>query len=111
MTGTLPLVLAQGAGGQELFNTLIFAVLIFGVIYFLILRPQRKKEKDRQAMLAKLERGDRVVTIGGIHGEVESVKERHVILLVDRKQGTTLKTERSAIHRIVSPESSDEEDK
>src|SRR3972149_2353254 len=80
-------------GGYE---SIIFIVLIVVVLYFLILRPQKKKEKGHREMLSKIQRGDRVVTIGGIHGEVENVKERHVILLVDRERGTTLNVDRRA---------------
>ena len=66
-------------GGYE---SIIFIVLIVVVLYFLILRPQKKKEKEHREMLSKVQRGDRVVTIGGVYGAVETVKEEYVILLV-----------------------------
>ncbi len=100
----LPL-LAQGGLGE----TLIFVALIFGVLYFLILRPQKKKERQRKEMLSDIKRGDRVVTIGGIQGELTGVKEHHVILLVDPERGTSLKINRSAVHRVITRESDEEE--
>jgi preprotein translocase subunit YajC len=96
----------RSGGGYE---GIIFIVLIFAVLYFLMIRPQKKKEQKRREMLKQIERGDRVVTIGGIHGEIASVKENTVILLVDRESGGTLKMSRSAVHRIVSDESDENE--
>ena len=106
------LILAQETpkrpgGGYE---SIIFIVLIVVVLYFLILRPQKKKEKQRKNMLSKVQRGDRVVTIGGIHGEVTGVKEQSLIITVDRERGTTLKMNRGAIQRVVPKDSDDTED-
>jgi len=102
---------AQGPAaspGAGLFQTVAFAGAIFAVLYFLILRPQRKKDQQRKEMLSKVERGQRVVTIGGIYGEVQTVKEEYCILLVDGERGTTLKLRRSAIHEILPQESEEE---
>ena len=91
-------------------TSIIFIVLIVVVLYFLILRPQKKKEKERKDMLSKVQRGDRVITIGGIHGEVTGVKEQSLIILVDRERGTTLKMNRNAIHRVVAKDSEEAEE-
>ena len=106
MTASTTLTLAQGGGGG--YQSLIFIALIFGVLYFFILRPQKKKEQQRKAMLSQLRRGDHVVTIGGIHGEVVNVKENEIILLADAESGATLKMGRSAVHRVISEDSEDE---
>lgn len=106
MIASASLVLAQGGRGYE---SLIFIVGIFAVLYFLILRPQKKKERQRKEMLSKLRRGDRVVTIGGVHGEVINVKEKEIILLVDSESGATLKVTRSAVHRVISTDLEGEE--
>jgi preprotein translocase subunit YajC len=98
------------SAGFEMVKTLLFAGAIFAVLYFLILRPQRKKDQQRKEMLSRVERGQRVVTIGGIYGEVQSIKEEYCILLVDAERGVTLKLRRSAIHEIL-PEDSGEEEK
>ena len=62
--------------------TLGFLVLMFGVLYFFMIRPQKKKEKAVKAMLDALKVGDRVLTIGGIYGTVTGVKDDQVIIAV-----------------------------
>ncbi len=57
-------------------------ILMFGVFYFLLIRPQQKKEKDKQAMIQNIKKGDRVVTSGGILGTVVGVKDNIVVLKV-----------------------------
>ncbi|MGE5197137.1 MAG: preprotein translocase subunit YajC [Deltaproteobacteria bacterium] len=58
-------------------------ILIFIVFYFLIIRPQKSKEKEHQKMLSGLNKNDEVVTTGGIHGTIVNVKDKTVILRVD----------------------------
>jgi preprotein translocase subunit YajC len=64
-------------------TTLIMFGSIFLVFYFLIIRPQSKKQKEMRKMIEALKKGDKIVTIGGIHGIVSTVKERTVIVKVD----------------------------
>ena len=71
-----------GGGTSGLLGLLPFAA-IFAIFYFLIIRPQNKKQKEAQRMLADLKKGDRVVTIGGVHGVIQSIRETSVILKVD----------------------------
>ena len=67
---------AQAAGGAgSAFASFIPLILIFAIMYFLLIRPQQKKLKDHQAMVAALRRGDQVVTQGGLVGKVTKVKE------------------------------------
>ena len=103
---------AQG-GGFEMVKMVVFFGAVIAIVYFLMIRPQKKKEQQRKDMLNKIERGDQVVTIGGVFGEVDSVnlKEEFVILLVDRERGTTLKYRRGAIHEILAKDSGSAEDK
>ena len=101
----------QDAGGMGGLGMIIYFVLIFVVIYFMFLRPQKKREQERKDMIGKIKRGDRIVTIGGIHGEIQSVKENHVMLLVDRNTQTTLKVSRSAVNNVINPELVETEDK
>jgi preprotein translocase subunit YajC len=75
-------------------------VAIIAIFYFLIIRPQNKKQKETQKMLSQLKKGDKVVTIGGIHGTIQSVKEQTVIVKVD--EDTKLEFSRSAISNIVT---------
>ena len=58
-------------------------VLIFGIFYFLVIRPEKKKQKDHQEMVKNLKKNDEVVTSGGIHGIVVNLKETSVVLRLD----------------------------
>ena len=73
-------------------------LLIIAVFYFLIIRPQNKKQKETQKMLAALKKGDRVVTIGGVHGTIQSVREKTVVVKVD--DTAKIEFSRSAIASI-----------
>ena len=67
---------AQAAGGAgSAFASFIPLILIFAIMYFLLIRPQQKKVKEHQAMVAALRRGDQVMTQGGLIGKVTKVKE------------------------------------
>jgi len=76
-------------------------LIIFAIFYFLMIRPQRKKEQSRRDMLDVLEKGDKVVTIGGIHGQLVTVREKDVVVRVDDDKGVKLKMNRSAISRVI----------
>ena len=84
-----------GNSGGGMIQTLIFFGLIFVVFYFMILRPQQKRNKDRQKMLESIKKGDKVVTSGGMHGKVVSIDEKTALIEVD--DNVKLKFERSAI--------------
>jgi preprotein translocase subunit YajC len=93
-------------------NMLYYIVAIIAIMYFLVLRPQRKKEKERRAMLDNVKKGDRIVTIGGIHGEVVNTREKSVFILVDKEHDVTLKMSRGAINQILTgDETADDDDK
>lgn len=80
------LVLLQAAAANptgQMISTLVTFGLVFVVFYFLIIRPQNKKQKDMQKMIAGVKKGDKIVTIGGIHGTVQAVKEGTVVVKVD----------------------------
>ncbi len=71
-----------GVGGSSM-GMLIMLPLIFGLMYFIVIRPQRREEKKRKELMSALNRGDKVTTIGGIHGEVVAVGEATVDLRVN----------------------------
>ncbi len=75
--------------------TLMPLVLIFVVFYFFIIRPQKKKEQDRRAMIEAVKKGDRIVTIGGVHGTVEKVDDGSVLVQVDNN--VKLRVDKNAI--------------
>ena len=83
-------------------SLIVTVVLMIGIFYFFLIRPQNKKQKEMEKMLAALKKGDKVVTIGGIHGVVSSTKEKTIILKVD--DNTKLEFNRSAIASVVNPE-------
>lgn len=68
------------------YANLIPILLMFGVIYFLLIRPQQKQQAEHQQHLAALKKGDEVVTQGGIIGRVHAVTDKHVTLEVGRDQ-------------------------
>jgi len=91
---------AAGAGTTASFiSTLIPFALVILIFYFLIIRPQNKKQKETQKMLSALKKGDKVLTIGGIYGVIQSVKEGSVVVKVD--ESTKIEFSRSAIASVV----------
>lgn len=77
-------------------------VLLFVVFYFLLIRPQQKQQKNRREMLSSLKKGDRVVTIGGIHGVIKEIDESAISLRV--AENLNLKFARAAVDRVVNEE-------
>jgi len=90
---------ASGGGGTQLITMLVTFGLIIVVFYFLVIRPQNKKQKDAKKMLQSITKGDRVVTIGGLHGSVEAVKDDTVVLKVD--DNVKLKFSKSAVATVL----------
>jgi preprotein translocase subunit YajC len=82
-----------------MFSTLIMFVVIIGIFYFLIIRPQQKRAKERQKLLDSVQKGDKVITVGGVHGVVEGVEDK--TLLVKIADNVKVKYERSAISTVV----------
>jgi preprotein translocase subunit YajC len=74
--------------------------LIFVVMYFFMIRPQQKKQKDLARFRNSLEKGDKVVTIGGIYGTVSEVKEKYVLMEVD--SNVKLRIDKSAIVKDIT---------
>jgi preprotein translocase subunit YajC len=91
---------AAGGGGTSSFLQFLPFIAIIAIFYFLIIRPQNKKQKETQRMLSAIKKGDKVVTVGGIHGTIQSVKEGTVVIKVD--DNTKLEFSRSAISGVDS---------
>ena len=85
----------SGEDGQSSYFMLILMALIFVVFYFLMIRPQRKKQSAQKDLLGQLQKGDKVITIGGIYGEIDYVGEREVVLRIEG--GNKLKVLKSSI--------------
>jgi preprotein translocase subunit YajC len=90
--------------GASQWGILIVMPLIILVFYFLVMRPQNKKQKEAKKMLEGLRKGDRVVTIGGLRGTVLSVKDDAVVLLVDEKTNTKLEYSKNAVSTVLKRE-------
>ncbi len=88
----------QSGGGMGSF--LIMMVLIFVVMYFLMIRPQQKKQKELVKFRDSLQKGDKVVTIGGIYGTVAEIKERAVLLEVDNN--VKIRVDKSSLVKDIS---------
>jgi len=90
----------QDSGGFSTIATQMLPfVLIIAVFYFLILRPQQKRQKEKARMLDSLKKGDRVVTSSGIHGTVEGLEDKTVLVKI--ADNTKVKMDRSAIITIL----------
>jgi preprotein translocase subunit YajC len=85
----------QGAGGGGMASSLIFLVLIFVVFYFFFIRPQVKRQKDQKKFREGLAKGQKIITIGGIHGRIVEMQETTCIIEVEG--GVKLKLEKSAV--------------
>jgi len=71
---------AGGGGGQSAMMNLVPLIFMFGIFYFLLIRPQQKKAKEHRALIDALKKGDQVITAAGIYGKVTSVDENIVTL-------------------------------
>ncbi len=90
-----------GAAGGPFDSVMGFMpmILIFAIMYFVLIGPERKQRKKREEMLKTLGKGDNVVTSGGLHGTITAISDTQVTLQVD--EGVRLKYNRSAIADVV----------
>ncbi len=92
---------AEGAGAGSLLTSFIPFIAIIAIFYLLIIRPQNKKRKETEHMLSALKKGDKIITIGGIHGVVQSVKDKTVIIKID--DNVKMEFSRSAVSSVEVP--------
>jgi preprotein translocase subunit YajC len=83
-------------------ESIVPLILIFGIMYFLLIRPQQKKLKEHQAMVAALRRGDQVITQGGVIGKVTKVKDTESEVEVEIAKGVTVRVVRSTIATVMN---------
>ena len=79
----------------ELWPLIAFMVLLFVMFYFMMIRPQRKRQREHDDMVHSLRKGDKIITAGGIYGQVESVSEENVLIKVE--SGATMRVSLSSI--------------
>ena len=85
----------QQGGGASM---LIMLVAIFAIFYFLMIRPESKRRKERQLMLDALQRGDKIVTLGGLFGEVQDVHEDKIVIKI--ADGVKVEISKSAVSAV-----------
>jgi preprotein translocase subunit YajC len=91
----------QGEGGQSNPMSMIFLIGgIIAIFYFFMIAPQKKKQKEKEAMLNAVKEGDEIVTAGGIHGIVKTVKESTVRVQVD--DHTRMEIEKTSIAGVIN---------
>lgn len=88
----------------DLLGTLLPIIAMFAIMWFLLIRPAQKRQKQTKQMQDSLQRGDKVITIGGIHGTIDAVDESSVYLKVS--EDTTLQFDRQAIGRVLDSSAS-----
>jgi preprotein translocase subunit YajC len=95
--GQIPGGAANGGGG--IMSILPLMVGMFAIMYFIVIRPQQKQKRERDAMLGAIKKGDRVVTTSGIHGTVAGLDEHTVVLRVGDQVKLTF--DRASVGRII----------
>ena len=92
----------QNTQGISSIMNFVPLILIFVIFYFLLIRPQKTKEKEHQKMLTNLNKNDDVVTSSGIHGTIVNVKDKTVILRID--DNVKIEIEKSCVAYIKKPQ-------
>ena len=88
----------QGGDSNPIYQFLPFVLIIF-IFYFMIIRPQQKRQKERQKLLDSVKKGDKIVTVSGMHGTVVGVEDK--TLLIQAAEGIKLKYDRTAIASVT----------
>jgi preprotein translocase subunit YajC len=94
-------ILLQGMGGGGA-SSIFLIVGMFVIMYFFMIRPQQKKQKEQAAYVDALKTGDKVVTIGGLHGTIVTVRDKTVVLEVDSSKGVRMVFLKTAISKDSS---------
>jgi len=96
-------------GGQQGSALSLFVplLLMFVVLYFFMIRPAQKRQKDKERMLSALKKGDRIITAGGIYGEIQQVKEHSVVVRI--AENVKVELQRSSVSSVISEEGASKE--
>ena len=90
----------QGQTANPLLSLVFPFILIYAIFYFLIIRPQRKKEKEHQKLLSGLNKNDEIITVGGIHATVVNVKDKTIVARID--DNVKVEVEKSSVAHVKS---------
>jgi preprotein translocase subunit YajC len=89
-----------GGGGGSMWSTAIMFTMIGAIFYLMIYRPQKKRQKEREALLGKMEKGDKVITSSGIHGTISQIDD--TTILVQVADNTKLRFEKASVSSVVT---------
>lgn len=103
----LPLLSETAPQSNGLTHMLIMFGGVFFIMYLLVIRPQKKQERDRLAMLSAITKNDHVLTSGGIIGVVMNVKDHEVVLKIDDDKNIRVRVARSAITNVLDKDGLD----
>lgn len=95
--------MSPGQGGQQGFGMFLPLILLFGIFYFLMIRPQQKRAKEHKALLANLRKGDQVITAGGMYGRITGITDTVVTIEIAEK--IRVKVARNQISTKLLPQS------
>ena len=99
LTASLIPVVAAAAPAGAGFGTLLFPIVLIAIMYFLMIRPQMKRQKEHKAMLEKIAKGDEVITAGGIAGVVTDIGESFVS--VEVADGVRIRVQKASIGNVL----------
>ena len=99
----IPVAHAQAAGAApaapSMMSTLLFPIILIAIMYFLMIRPQMKRQKEHKAMLDKLSRGDEVITSGGVAGTITDIGDNFVT--VEIADNVRIRVQKGAIGNVL----------
>ena len=97
------ILMAPAQGGQDSGASGISTIIMFGsiilIFYFMIYRPQRKRQKDREALITKMDKGDKVILSGGMHGTISAIED--TTILVQVSDTTKIRFEKSSVNSVI----------
>jgi preprotein translocase subunit YajC len=95
----------KGSGGSFVGSVVPMMLVMFAIIYFLMIRPEQKKQKERQRMISEVKKGDRILTIGGVYGTVGNVKSDSIMVKV--AENTVVEIRKTAVSEVLNADKSD----
>ncbi len=94
---------AGGAGAGELLTQIVPILLIFVVFWFFLIRPQQKRQKEHVKMVSELQKGDEVLTVGGIAGRIVSLDDQYMVIQISKvdDKAVTITMQRQAVQTVL----------
>ena len=98
------------ASGQSLIGMLLPFVVLIGVMYFMVIRPQKTQQKKREEMMAGLRKGNRIVSIGGLYGEILDIKDDALLVnVVDQGEKVIIRVAKWAVQEVIGKDNQPKE--